>query len=395
MKRRTLFSAILLYLAFALFFMPAVTAENYWQMYWKPGECNVSFTPEEDVLVTGILEEAKTKSEGTVQRRAADESESVEAQYERFLEMSPEGTPMGTDEIVFDDIGSYQWAVGLPDEQSVSRDEAWKITVKFMMDRQIASKEILIHYYPQVAYETGNDPENPVWRIIPLCYDYQESGLPFAPYEIAVYAHDGSICGYRISEESSEDESYQWSDPDGKFLSAMLSPVRDIRNEEEAGAYAKELWQLMTEKPLPEGEWEILQDQHDSSWHCALYDENMYELYGASFLSNGVIQQIIDLSPDPAWYTEGVRKEGSELDAEKWEQAKEQIAERLNKAAPGIMDLVKPMVVDSVIEVGDKQYLIIYAEPLDSEMDSGLNLTVILYEDGHCDMKDYSCYGNG
>ena len=103
MKRRELFSAILLYLAFALFFIPAVMAENFWQMYWKPGECKVSFTPEEDALIKGILEEAETKSEGTIQRKAADESESVEAQYERFLEMNPEGTPMGTDEIVFDD----------------------------------------------------------------------------------------------------------------------------------------------------------------------------------------------------------------------------------------------------------------------------------------------------
>lgn len=130
-------------------------AENFWQMYWMPGECKVSFTPEDDALVTGILEEAKARSEGTIQRQAADESESVEAQYERFLEMNPEGTPMGSDEIMFDDIDCYQWAVGLPDEQSISRDEAWRIMVKFMLDQQIATKEILIHYYPQVAYGAG------------------------------------------------------------------------------------------------------------------------------------------------------------------------------------------------------------------------------------------------
>ena len=370
-------------------------AENFWQMYWKPGECKVSFTPEDDALVTGILEEAKARSEGTNQRHAADESESVEAQYERFLEMNPEGTPMGSDEIMFDDIGCYQWAVGLPDEQSISRDEAWRIMVKFMLDQQIATKEILIYYYPQVAYETGNDPENPVWRILPLCYDYQESGLPFSPYEIAIYAHDCSIGGYRVFEESSQDESYQSSDPNGKYLSAMLSPVRDIRDEEEAAAYAKELWQMMNANPLPEGEWEILLDQHDNSWHCSVYDEHMVGLYGASFLNNGVIQQILDSVPDPARDTEGVRKAGSELEAEKWEQAKEQISKWLNKAAPGILNLVEPMIVDSVIEVADKQYLVIHADPLDSEITSGLNLVVILYADGHCDIKEYSCYGAG
>ena len=393
MKRIASITVAIVFILTAI--MSTVTAENYWEMYWKPGECKVSFTPEEDALVTGILEEAKARSEGTNQRRAADESESVEAQYERFLEMNPEGTPMGSDEIVFDDIGSYQWAVGLPDEQSISRDEAWKIMVKFMLDQQIATKEILIHYYPQVAYETGNDPKNPVWRILPLCYDYQESGLPFAPYEIAIYAHDGSICGYRVSEESSEDESFQWSDPNGKYLSAMLSPVRDIRDEEEAAAYAKELWQMMNANPLPEGEWEILLDQHDNSWHCSVYDEYMVGLYGASFLNNGVIQQILDSVPDPTRDTEGVRKAGSELDAEKWGQAKEQIVEWLNKAAPGILNLVEPMIVDSVIEVADKQYLVIHADPLDPDMASGLNLIVILYADGHCDIKEYSCYGAG
>lgn len=392
MKKR---HVVILTMLLILVVCSVAEAENFWQMYWKPGECKVSFTPEDDALVTGILEEAKARSEGTIQRQAADESESVEAQYERFLEMNPEGTPMGSDEIMFDDIGYYQWAVGLPDEQSISRDEAWRIMVKFMLDQQIATKEILIHYYPQVAYETGNDPENPVWRILPLCYDYQESGLPFSPYEIAIYAHDGSICGYRVSEESSEDESYQWSDPNGKYLSAMLSPVRDIRDEEEAAAYAKELWQMMNANPLPEGKWEILLDQHDNSWHCSVYDEHMVGLYGASFLNNGVIQQILDSVPDPARDTEGVRKAGSELEAEKWEQAKEQISKWLNKAAPGILNLVEPMIVDSVIEVADKQYLVIHADPLNSEITSGLNLVVILYADGHCDIKEYSCYGAG
>ena len=132
-----------------------------------------------------------------------------------------------------------------------------------------------------------------------------------------------------------------------------------------------------------------------NSWHCSVYDEHMVGLYGASFLNNGVIQQILDSVPDPARDTEGVRKAGSELEAEKWEQAKEQISKWLNKAAPGILNLVEPMIVDSVIEVADKQYLVIHADPLDSEITSGLNLVVILYVDGHCDIKEYSCYGAG
>ena len=57
--------------------------------------------------------------------------------------------------------------------------------------------ETLVHYYPQVSYETGSDPENPSWHIILACYDYEETGLPITAWAVSVYAHDGSICGYR------------------------------------------------------------------------------------------------------------------------------------------------------------------------------------------------------
>ena len=50
---------------------------------------------------------------------------------------------------------------------------------------------------PQAAYDNGYDSENPVWKITPVCFDYEESDLPITAWEVAVYAHDGSICGYR------------------------------------------------------------------------------------------------------------------------------------------------------------------------------------------------------
>ena len=43
----------------------------------------------------------------------------------------------------------------------------------------------------------GGDPENPAWHITPECYDYEESDLPVTVWLVSVYAHDGSICGYR------------------------------------------------------------------------------------------------------------------------------------------------------------------------------------------------------
>ena len=171
-------------------------AEPFWKMFWKPGEYVIEFTPEEDAEMDKIIKEAVQKSEGTTTRIGAD-YESVEAQYERFLSMFPDGGPVESDETVYEDIGTYKWAVGLPDDQSISRDEAWKITLKFLIDQGLAVPDTLVHYYPQVSFETGSDPENPAWHVILACYDYEETDLPITAWSVSIYAHDGSICGYR------------------------------------------------------------------------------------------------------------------------------------------------------------------------------------------------------
>ena len=155
----------------------------------------MEITPE-DVRITEVMEESIRKSEGTPVRTDADQ-ESVEAQHERYMSLFPDGSPVVYEDTEYEDIGYYRWAVGLPDDRSISRDEAWKITLGFLMDRGIASPETLAHYYPQVAYDTGYDPENPFWKVTLVCYDYEETGLPVTAWQVAVYAHDGSICGYR------------------------------------------------------------------------------------------------------------------------------------------------------------------------------------------------------
>ena len=187
--------SLVLCLILLLCVLPA-QAEPFWKMFWKPGEYVIEFTPEEDAEMDKIIKEAVQKSEGTITRIGAD-YESVEAQYERFLSMFPDGGPVESDETVYEDIGTYKWAVGLPDDQSISRDEAWKITLKFLIDQGLAFPDTLVHYYPQVSFETGNDPENPTWHVILACYDYEESNLPISAWSVSIYAHDGSICGYR------------------------------------------------------------------------------------------------------------------------------------------------------------------------------------------------------
>ena len=171
-------------------------ADTYWMMCRKPGEYTVEMTPEEDTQINEIIEEAILKSEGTPVRIDADQ-ESPEVQYERYISHFPDGSPVEYKDVEYEDIGYYRWAVGIPDDQSVSLDEAWKITLKFLMDQKLSTPEVLVHYYPQAAFDTGYDPDNPVWKITLTCYDYEESELPITAWEVAVYAHDGSICGYR------------------------------------------------------------------------------------------------------------------------------------------------------------------------------------------------------
>lgn len=176
-------------------------ADTFWKMYWKPGEYVVEFTLEEETHISGIIEKAKEKSEGTNIRLGADRENDTEYAYEQFLSISPDGTPMEpTDDIEYEDIGLYYWAVGIPDDQSISKDEAWKILLKFLIDQKLSTPEDLVHYYPLISFETGNYSGNPVWRIILECYDNAESNLPFTFCDVAVYAHDGSICGYRLIE---------------------------------------------------------------------------------------------------------------------------------------------------------------------------------------------------
>ena len=169
--------------------------------HWQPGEYVVEFTPEEETQMTGIIEKANMNSEGTNIRIGADRENDPENAYQQFLSVSPDGTPMEpTDDINYEDIGYYYWAVGIPDDQSISKDEACEILLKFLIDQKLSTPEDFVHYYPLVSYETGNYSGNPVWRIILECYDYAESNLPFTFCDVAVYAHDGSICGYRLIE---------------------------------------------------------------------------------------------------------------------------------------------------------------------------------------------------
>ena len=200
-----------------------------------------------------------------------------------------------------------------------------------------------------------------------------------------------AACGSAAEEE----EPLTWSEPGLRYIAGMLAPQREIRNEEEARAYAEELCPMMGVGPLPEGSWEIRVDLHDGSWHCSIMDEESAELYGAHFLSNGVIQMLTYPDPDPRRFSEGVRREGPELDTAAWEQVKPGVIEWVEKIAPGILELTEPLDAYSAIDTGEKQYLFASALPLDPELDGCIHMIIVLYGDGHFEIMDYSCYGAG
>ena len=164
-----------------------------WDQYWKPGEKILIKTEESRSRVESVLLMIDQASAGTSVREGAD-NDTVELQYEAYQRMIQEGRKIKPQ--LFDDIGTYIWAVGLPDEQSISQDEARRISCQVLLEEAGISEEQMSHFYPHFTYETG-DPENPFWHITWMPFD-QDADVSMI-FDVAVYAHDSSICGYRIA----------------------------------------------------------------------------------------------------------------------------------------------------------------------------------------------------
>lgn len=164
-----------------------------WDQYWKPGEKILERTEESQSRVKAVLLMIDQASAGTSVREGAD-NDTIELQYVEYQRMIQEGREIKPQ--LFDDIGTYIWAVGLPDEQSISQDEARRISCQVLLEVAGISEEQMSHFYPHFTYETGN-PENPFWHITWMPFD--QGADVSTIFDVAVYAHDGSICGYRIA----------------------------------------------------------------------------------------------------------------------------------------------------------------------------------------------------
>jgi hypothetical protein len=120
--------------------------------------------------------------------------DTVEFQYAEYQRMIHDG--MDVREQLFADTGIYIWAIGLPDDQSITQEDAKRLSCQILLEDAGISEEQMVHFYPHFTYETGN-PENPFWHVTWMPFD--QGADVSTILDVAVYAHDGSICGYRIA----------------------------------------------------------------------------------------------------------------------------------------------------------------------------------------------------
>ena len=175
--------AVILTLAFVLSSFGIGQAKSLYDHYWQPGAYTLEITEEEQARIAALREQVETLSAGT-KVRTANEAETLEAQYEKYLELGE------VPERVYDDAGPYTWALGLPDEAAIPQEEAYIRACLVLAEQYDLQPEQLIHYWPHFAYVTA-DPEHPVWQIDFICYD----GTQNRTATVALYAHDGSVCG--------------------------------------------------------------------------------------------------------------------------------------------------------------------------------------------------------
>ena len=195
---------------------------------------------------------------------------------------------------------------------------------------------------------------------------------------------------------AAEEEEFLWSGG-GKYLPSALQGIRTIGNEQEAEAYAEELWKVFRDDEVVAGTREMSVDHSDESYHFGIFDDKGACVYSANFLSNGLVQAVTFYDYDARWYTDGqfTEPDPDRLDKEAWAKVQAWITERAEKLDPGVLELVEPMAAWRIRDVGDRQYISISAEPKEEGYEAGLNVTVILAEDGGISLVDYSLYGLG
>ena len=175
--------AVILIMVCLLGVCGAAQAKNLYDRYWQPGEYALEITEDDQARYAALWEQVQALSAGTLVREA-NEAETLEVQYEKYLQMGE------IPERFYDDVGAYTWAAGLPDEEAIPQEEAYIRACLALAKQYDLQPDALSHYWPHWLYITA-DPENPVWQVDFICYD----GSSTRTASVALYAHDGSVCG--------------------------------------------------------------------------------------------------------------------------------------------------------------------------------------------------------
>ena len=164
-------------------------AKTLYDQCWQPGEYVLETIDERRAQHEALWQRVQELAEGSPIKEA-NEANTLECQYKQYLQLGE------VPERIYADVGAYTWAVGLPDDQSIGREEAYMLACVAAETCFRLTMDNLSHYWPMFSYITA-DPQNPVWEISFLCYDgtADENVLR----TVGVYAHDGSICGVRCT----------------------------------------------------------------------------------------------------------------------------------------------------------------------------------------------------
>ena len=113
-------------------------AKPLYDKYWEPGTYTVEITEEDQVRLAALWEQVEMLSAGTKVREASD-AETLEVQYEKYLQMGE------IPERVYDDVGPFTWAAGLPDEEAISQEEAYIRAYMALEQRCGLQQGLLLH----------------------------------------------------------------------------------------------------------------------------------------------------------------------------------------------------------------------------------------------------------
>ena len=176
-------------------------------------------------------------------------------------------------------------------------------------------------------------------------------------------------------------------------LAEVLSSERQIHREQDAVAYAMELWNSFRASDS-EGQFTAYKNE-DGSWYVALDTKEGETICSCFFMANGVVESWTQSVSDNRWLTDGEYAETNFLPANELEEIRIRAAEQIEIINPGTSAQIRDLEINYVRDVGDAKYVFLHADPRDSRYDYGLNLFVRTGNDHTMTLIDYGIAGNG